>query len=82
VTAAALQADRRAKWYAALRRHIQPGELTFIEVRHEAWCPTRKGLAVCLCNPDRVIADDRGRVLTRIRGAGPYRAAEVREACE
>lgn len=80
---AAAQVERRAKWYAALRRHFETaerGEVSFVEVRHENWCPTQRGLTVCLCNPDRVILDDRRRVLTRIRGAGPYRAAEVVEA--
>ena len=29
---------------------------------------------------ERVILDDRRRVLTRIRGAGPYRMGEIGEA--
>ncbi|MCE8539804.1 hypothetical protein KBY27_20270 [Ruegeria pomeroyi] len=62
----------RRAWAAIVRKHIRPGHVVHLEVRHDDWCGIYTQERTCNCSPDRVLKDDKGHVLARVRGAGFY----------
>lgn len=71
--------SRRA-WAAEVAKHIKPGNVFQVQVRHDDECSIYGPLGECNCNPDRVILDDKQKVVSCIRGAGSYRIEEFAAA--
>lgn len=73
------QSNRQARrqWAAARRKHIKRGNIYHVEFQHDATCTIYTPTRLCNCNPDRVLKDDRGRVLARVEGAGFYDPLEL-----
>jgi starvation-inducible outer membrane lipoprotein len=73
------QGNRQARraWAAARKKHIQRGNVYHVEIQHDADCLIYSTERTCTCNPDRVLKDDRGRVLARVEGAGFYDPMEL-----
>jgi hypothetical protein len=73
------QGNRQARraWAAARKKHIRRGHVYHVEYRHDADCLIYSSERTCTCNPDRVLKDDRGRVLARVEGAGFFDPMEL-----
>ncbi|MFC3613560.1 hypothetical protein ACFORG_07285 [Lutimaribacter marinistellae] len=69
----------RRAWAAARKKHIKRGCITILEYLHDHDCGIYSAERICTCNPDRVLKDDKGRVLARIEGAGFYDPLELAE---
>lgn len=65
------RAARRA-WASAIKRHVKRGNVYQVDIRHESGCGIYTAARLCNCNPDRVLKDDKGRVLAEVAGAGFY----------
>lgn len=60
----------RRAWAAARNKHIKRGRVFHIEFRHDPGCLIFSSERVCTCNPQRILKDDRARVLACVDGAG------------
>jgi hypothetical protein len=67
--------SRRA-WVAAQKKHMRPGNLTHLQVKHDDFCELLAGGYFCNCNPTRVLKDDVGRILAVVENAGSYSPLE------
>lgn len=62
----------RRAWASALKRHVRRGHVYQVDIRHDPDCGIYTAARLCNCNPDRVLKDDKGRVLAEVAGAGFY----------
>ncbi|MEI4262343.1 hypothetical protein [Roseovarius sp. D0-M9] len=69
----------RRAWAAERRKFIKRGHIYHVEFQHDDWCAIYTAERLCNCDPDRVLKDDRGRVLARVEGAGFYDPLELVE---
>ena len=67
----------RRAWDAARRKHIKRGRVYQIDFEHDPDCLIYSAARECTCNCNRVLKDDRGRVLARVEGAGFYDPLEL-----
>jgi hypothetical protein len=61
---------------------IKPGEVSFVEVRHDAWCRAQwtQCSSDCCCNPETVLVDEQTFVAGVQRWNRARRRAAEREA--
>ncbi|MCM2561354.1 hypothetical protein M8756_00100 [Lutimaribacter sp. EGI FJ00015] len=78
------QSKRQARraWAAARRKHIKRGHVYHVQFHHDPACAIYSQERICCCNPDRILMDDRGRVLARVQGAGFYDPLELVEGAQ
>lgn len=62
----------RRAWAAVVRKVIRQGKVFIQEIQHDDWCGIYMQERTCNCSPDRVLKDDKGHVLARVKGVGFY----------
>lgn len=72
-TSATARRKARRAWKAALRKHVKPGRIVYVRLEHDGSCALISAdCTICTCTPDRIVADEKGRELARVKGVGFY----------